>query len=206
LNSFAYLFRAICFSSIWYYHPTYRGVHGIGAGPQGYAGLPLEYPFRKLEQQQSRFAGNARQRNTMVGRVARDVVSRVLRDTGIATTCEETSPTEWRHDCLATLEGVFLQVRFIGDRPNYTNLLEDLQSSNYRHHDFYIATTSRDEVETIEIVGYATRDELERLKPRGFGQGAFNRRVRLARLHPFDELVVEINSRAQAARRPRVMN
>ena len=172
---------------------------------QGYAGLSLEYTFRKLEQQQSRLAGNARQRNIMVGRVARNVVSRVLHDNGIATTCEETSPAEWKHYCLATLDGVFLQVRLIGDRPNYTNLLEDIQSFNYRHHDFYIATTSRDKLETLEIIGYARRDELERLKPCDFGQGVLNRCVPLARLHPFDELVLEIDSRAQGARRPRVM-
>jgi hypothetical protein len=171
---------------------------------QRYAGLSIDHTFRKLEQQQSRFAGSTRQRNIIVGRVARDVVARVLRDHAIRTTCEETPPTEWKHYSLVTSGGVFLQVRFIGNRPNYTNLLEDLRSFHRRHHDFYIATTSRDELETLEIIGYASRDELEQRKPRDFTQGVLNRYVPLARLHPFDELVQELRSRAGSAAKSRV--
>jgi len=172
---------------------------------QRYAGLSLDHTFRKLEQQESRLAGNLRQRNIVVGRVARDVIARVLRDNSIMTTCEETSPTQWKRYCLVTADGVFLQVRFIANRRNYTNLLEDLRSFHRRPHDFYIATTSRDELATLEVIGYASRDELEQRKPRDFAQGVLNRYVPLARLHPFGDLVQELHSRAGSAAKSRVM-
>jgi hypothetical protein len=164
-----------------------------------YSGLSLDHTRKKLEQQQSRHSVRLNRHNIIVGRVARDVLGRVLGDRGIPTTCEESSPREWKHFCLATTAGIFLQVRYISNRPNYVNLLEDVHSFNRRPHDFYIATTSKDELQTLEIIGYATRDEMERHWPRDFGQAIFNRYAPLAVLHPFEELVNELLSGSRAA-------
>lgn len=155
---------------------------------KGYAKLSTNYTQKKLEQQQSKFSGTRRLENIEVGRIARDVVIRFLNDRGIFASHEDSSHTESTHFCIVAADGLFIQTRFIGNKPNYKYLLEDTRSFEQRHHDFYIAVTSRDNLKTIEILGYATREEMTKWAPKEFGQGVLNRYVPLSNLHPIEEL------------------
>jgi len=62
------------------------------AAAHEYAKRSEDHTCRKLEFQRSRYSN--RERNIVVGRVARDVVARVLRQAGISTDFEDSPPTQ----------------------------------------------------------------------------------------------------------------
>jgi hypothetical protein len=154
-----------------------------------YAQLSRNYTQKKLEQQQSSYSDGSMHSNIVCGRVARDAIARVLREQGVTCSCEDSPHTQATRYCIITSDGVLIQTRFIASRPNYKNLLEDQKSFEQRPHDYYVAITSRDGLNTLEILGYTTREGLSERKYKDFGQGVLNRYVPLSRLQGFDELV-----------------
>jgi len=87
----------------------------------GYAQASVKHTIKKLEFQRSRFSD--RERNIIVGRVARTVVARVLRDADVSARFEEAPATKAKNYCIVTGDGQFIQTRFIGDYPKHKNLL-----------------------------------------------------------------------------------
>ena len=165
-----------------------------------YAERSRDHTQRKLEHQQSRYSDM--KRNIVVGRVARNVVARALRDARVPCDFEETPATRAKHYSIVTSDGHFVQPRFIGDYPRHRNLLEDVGSFERRPHEFYVATVSLDDLRNLDILGYATRGELGERKPRPFRHGVLNRYVPLDQLHPFAELVEILRSAARGGRAP----
>ncbi len=173
---------------------------------RSYAERSSNHTLRKLEHQQSRYSNI--QRNIFVGRVARNVVARALLDAGIPSQFEDTPPTKWKSYSIATCNGYFVQPRFIGDYPRHKMLPEDVGSFEKRPHHFYVATTSEqlrnpDSLDhatrpEMNILGYATRSEMEERRARSFGQGVLNRYVPLKRLHAFVELIKLLRSHGAA--------
>jgi hypothetical protein len=159
-----------------------------------YAHLSRDHTQRKLEHQQSRYSDL--ERNIRVGRAARNGVARALRDAGIACDFESTPATRWKSYSIVTSDGHFIQPRFIGDYPRHKLLPEDVGSFETRPHDFYVATASSDGLRTLDILGYATRREMEERRPKSLGHGKDNRYVPLNRLHPFQELIAWLRSHA----------
>ena len=157
-----------------------------------YAERSRNHTKRKLEHQQSRYSDT--KRKIVVGRVARNVVARALRDAGVSCHFEETPATRAKHYSILTSDGHFIQPRFIGDYPRHKNYLEDVGSFETRPHEFYVATVSLDDLCDLDILGYATRDELGERRPRPFGHGVLNRYVPLDQLHPFAELIGLLSS------------
>ena len=162
-----------------------------------YAGLSKEHTFRKLEQQRSRYSEPRRHSNIKLGRLARDVLARLFREHGIRCECDDSPHTEAAKYCIATHRGWLVQTRFIRNRPTYRNLLDDVPSFERRPHDFYVAMTSRDDLETMEILGYASREEMMERQPRDFGQGMRNYYVPLNRCHPLEELITTLLSKPE---------
>jgi len=162
-----------------------------------YAEGSRDHTQRKLEHQQSRYSDI--KRNIVVGRVARNVVARVLQEASIPCPFEETPATRSKSYSIVTANGHFIQPRFIGDYPRHKNFLEDVGSFERRPHEFYVATVSLDDLRNMDILGYATRGELEERKPRGFGHGVLNCYVPLDRLHPFPELIELLRADPDAA-------
>lgn len=164
---------------------------------RSYAERSRNHTLRKLEHQQSRYSDI--KRNIVVGRVARNVVARVLRDADIPCYFEDSPSTQWKGYSIVTSGGHFIQPRFIGDYPRHKNLPEDVRSFERRPHDFYVAATSSDELCNLDILGYATRRELEERRPISFGHGVLNRYVPLDGLHPFAELIRLLRSSPDTA-------
>jgi hypothetical protein len=157
-----------------------------------YATRSKGHTLRKLEFQQSQYSNL--ERNIIVGRVARDVIARVLGEADIKCRFEDTPPTQWKSFSIATLSGRFIQPRSIGDYPRHTKLPDDVRSFEKRPHEFYVAVTSRDKLVTLDVLGWATRHEMGERKPISFGYGVLNRYVPLDRLHPFAELMQLLQS------------
>lgn len=155
-----------------------------------YARRASPYTLKKLDRQRPKVAGRQNAENQVNFRVARAVVSRLLIQSGIVNVCDDSSHTDTTSFCIRTVHGALIQVRFITDRPNYLNLLEDIHSFTRRPHDLYVATTSSNQLRSIRIHGFATRTELSRLKPKDFGQAVMNRYVPLTQLHPMPQLLV----------------
>jgi len=159
-----------------------------------YAELSKDYTLRKLEQQRSRFADGLRLSNIVNGHVARLVVARVLRDQGISNVCDDSPHTETKRFCIQTAAGWLVQTRFVGNQKNYLYLFEDVGSFERRPHHFYVALTSRDDLSTMEMLGYATSDEMAQREACDFGQQVANRYTPLSDLHPIEDLVSLLRS------------
>ena len=160
-----------------------------------YARRASPYTLRKLDCQRSKFVTEENLDKQINFRVARAVVSRLLLRSGIENVCDDSCHTDTTSFCIRTAHGALIQVRFITDNPNYRRLPEDVDSFTRRRHDFYVATTSSNQLQTIRIHGFATRTELSRLEPIDFGQGIMNRYVPLTELHPMPQLLVILKSR-----------
>jgi hypothetical protein len=156
---------------------------------QRYADLSEPHTQRKLELQRSRHAGQLRLSNIVCGRVSRAIVARTLTDRGVPCRCDDSPATDAARYCIETESGLLVQVRFATNRPNYTKLLEDVRSFEFRPHHFYVGVTTRDGFASLTILGYATRDEMSQRPPIDLGHGVLNRYVALSALHPFAELV-----------------
>ncbi len=159
-----------------------------------YARRSRNNTHRKLEHQQSRYSDI--ERNIRVGRAARNGIARALGEAGIDCSFENTPDTRWKSYSILTSDGHFIQPRFIGDYPRHKLLPEDVGSFEKRPHDFYVAAASSDGLRTLNILGYATRNEMEEHRPKPLGQGVLNRCVPLDHLHPFRELIAWLRSHA----------
>jgi len=164
-----------------------------------YADASLPHTQRKLEQQ-SVYARDANRTRIASFRAARSAVARSLREHGVPCQCDESSHRDNTQYCIRARSGHLVQVRFITDRPNYRKLLEEVWSFQSRPHDFYVATKSRDNLETLAVLGYATRAEMERRQPVSHSQGRRSYYVHLAQLRPFAELAELLQSACQVRR------
>jgi hypothetical protein len=167
-----------------------------------YADASLPHTQRKLEQQQSVYAPNANRARIASFRAARSAVARSLREHGVPCQCDESSHRDKAQYCIRARSGHLVQVRFITDRPNYRKLLEEVWSFEKRPHDFYVATTSRDDLETLVVLGYATRAEMQGRRPVSHGQGRASYYVYLTDLRPFRELAELLQSVCRTQRAP----
>jgi len=163
----------------------------------GYAHASEPFTHRKLDQQKSRHARAPNLARITAHRVARSVVARVLSDSGIPCICDESDHTQTTEFCIRVDSGHYIQVRFISNRPNYRKLLEDVWSFNHRPHHYYVATTSRDELQSLDMLGYATRAEMAERVPVSHGQGRSSYYVYLTDLHPFGQLVTALHAELQ---------
>jgi len=164
------------------------------AAARRYARLSQDCTLRKLEQHKSRYSDGLRRSSIVAGHVARLVVARVLRDQGIPSVCEDSPHTEAKRFCIQTAAGWLAQTRYVSNQKNYRNLLEDVRSFERRPHHFYVAVTSRDDLSTMEILGYATRDEMAQREALDLGQGVLDRYTPLSHLHSFEDLVSLLRS------------
>jgi len=161
-----------------------------------YAEAAEPHTLKKLDCQRSKFSHKT-EMNHLGHRIARSVVSRVLREHGIDNECDMSPHTVTTEFCIRTPAGAGIQVRFIRDRPNYRRLPEDVYSFKRRPHDFYVAVTSSDDLNamaSIRILGFATRAELGRYPPTDFGQGIRNQWVWISSLRDISELLAVLRS------------